>query len=88
MKKIKRQKFFFSFIKQTLSVLIDSNFSKVKGIKIIVKGRLNGVPRAKHKIISVGDVPVQSINEELDYSQTTVHNSSGSYGIKAWIVAK
>lgn len=88
LKKIKRQKFFLSFLKQVLSVLIDSNFSKVKGIKIIIKGRLNGVPRAKHKIISVGDVPVQSINEELDYSQTTVHNSSGSYGIKAWIVAK
>lgn len=88
LKKIKRQKLFFSFLKQSLSILIDSNFSKVKGIKIIVKGRLNGVPRAKHKIISVGDVPVQSINEELDYSQTTVHNSSGSYGIKAWIVAR
>ena len=88
LKKIKRQKLFFSFLKQALSILIDSNFSKVKGIKIIVKGRLNGVPRARHKIISVGDVPVQSINEELDYSQTTVHNSSGSYGIKAWVVAK
>nr|YP_009495404.1 ribosomal protein S3 [Cylindrotheca closterium]AWQ64051.1 ribosomal protein S3 [Cylindrotheca closterium] len=88
LKKIKRQKLFFSFLKQALSILIDSNFSKVKGVKIIVKGRLNGVPRAKHKIISVGDVPVQSINEELDYSQTTVHNSSGSYGIKAWIVGR
>ena len=88
LKKIKRQKLFFSFLKQALSILIDSNFSKVKGIKIIVKGRLNGVPRAKHKIISVGDVPVQSINEELDYSQTTIHNSSGSYGIKAWIVGR
>lgn len=88
LKKIKRQKLFFSFLKQALSILIDSNLSKVKGIKIIVKGRLNGVPRAKHKIISVGDVPVQSIHEELDYSQTTVHNSSGSYGIKAWIVGR
>jgi len=88
LKKIKRQKLFFSFLKQALSILIDSNLSKVKGIKIIVKGRLNGVPRAKHKIISVGDVPVQSINEELDYSQTTVHNSSGSYGIKVWIVGR
>lgn len=88
LKKIKRQKSFFSFLKQALSILIDSNFSKVKGIKIIVKGRLNGVPRAKHKIISVGDVPVQSINEELDYSQTAVHNSSGSYGIKVWVVAR
>ena len=88
LKKIKRQKLFFSFLKQALSILIDSNFSKVKGIKIIVKGRLNGVPRARHKIISIGDVPVQSINEELDYSQTTIHNSSGSYGIKAWVVAR
>lgn len=88
LKKIKRQKLFFSFLKQALSILIDSNFSKVKGVKIIVKGRLNGVPRAKHQIINIGDVPVQSINEDLDYSQTTVHNSSGSYGIKAWIVEK
>jgi len=88
LKKIKRQKLFFAFLKQTLSVLIDSNLSKVKGIKIIVKGRLNGVPRAKHKIITIGDIPVQSINEELDYSQTTVHNSSGSYGIKAWIIGR
>lgn len=87
-KKIKRHKFFLSFLKQALTVLIDSNFSKVKGIKIIVKGRLNGVPRAKHKIITIGDIPVQSIKETLDYSQATAHNSNGSYGIKVWIVEK
>lgn len=88
LRKIKRHKFFLAFLKQTLTVLIDSNFSKVKGIKILVKGRLNGVPRAKHKMITVGDIPVQSIKESLDYSQTTVHNSNGSYGIKVWIVEK
>lgn len=87
-KKIKRQKFFFSFIKQALTILIDSRFAKVKGVKIIVKGRLNGVPRAKHKIITVGDVPVQSLNKSLDYSQVTTHNSNGSYGIKVWIIEK
>jgi hypothetical protein len=87
-KKIKRHKFFLSFLKQTLTVLIDSNFSKVKGIKIMVRGRLNGVPRAKHKIITIGDIPVQSINETLNYAQTTAHNSNGSYGVKVWIVEK
>lgn len=87
-KKIKRQKFFFSFLKQALSILIDSRLSKVKGIKIIIKGRLNGVPRAKHKILTIGDIPVQSLNELLDYSQATTHNSNGSYGIKVWIVEK
>lgn len=84
-KKIKRHKFFLTFLKQTLTILSNSRFSTVKGIKIIIKGRLNGVPRAKHKIITIGDVPVQSINRNIDYSQATVHNANGSYGIKVWI---
>jgi hypothetical protein len=88
LKKIKRHKFLLSFLKQTLSILLSSNLSKVKGIKVIVKGRLNGVPRAKHKIITIGDIPVQSVSAKLDYSQTATHNSNGSYGIKVWIVEK
>lgn len=88
LKKAKRQKFFLSFLKQVLNVLLTSNLAKIKGVKIILKGRLNGVPRAKHKIIIVGDVPVQTISAKLDFSQTTVHNSNGSYGIKVWIVEK
>jgi ribosomal protein S3 len=87
-KKVKRHKFFLSFLKQALTILMKFNFSKVKGIKIMVKGRLNGVPRAKHKTISIGDVPVQSINEIVDYAQTSIHNSNGSYGVKVWIIEK
>lgn len=86
--KIKRQKFFLSFLKQSLTAMLNSTVSQVKGIKIILKGRLNGVPRAKHKIIVIGDVPVQSISEKIDYAQTTIHNSNGSYGIKVWVVEK
>lgn len=88
LKKIKRHKFLLSFLKQTLGFLLTSNLAKIKGVKIIVKGRLNGVPRAKHKILVVGDVPVQTISSKLDYYQTTTHNSNGSYGIKVWIVEK
>jgi len=87
-KKVKRHKFFLAFLKQTLTVLISSSLSKVKGSKIIVKGRLNGVPRANYKIITVGDVPVQSLKAKVDYSQVTIHNSNGSYGIKVWIIEK
>jgi len=87
-RKVKRHKFFLSFLKQTLTILISSNLSKVRGIKIIIKGRLNGVPRASHKIITIGDVPAQSINANIDYAQSTAHNSNGSYGIKVWIVEK
>jgi len=88
LKKIKRHKFFLSFLKQTLTILLNSDSSKIKGVKIIVKGRLNGVPRASQKIIVIGDVPAQTISAKLDYSQITIHNSNGSYGIKVWVVEK
>jgi ribosomal protein S3 len=87
-KKIKRHKFYLSFLKKTLTVLLNSTLSKVQGIKIIVKGRLNGAPRAKHKIITIGDVPTQRINANIDYSQTTSHNVNGSYGVKVWVIEK
>lgn len=87
-KKVKRHKFFLSFLKQAFAILLNFSSSRIKGIKIMITGRLNGVPRAKHKIITIGDVPIQSINETVDYCQTTTHNSNGSYGIKIWIVEK
>lgn len=88
LKKVKRHKFLLAFIKQTLTILLTSNLAKIKGVKILVKGRLNGVPRAKHKTIIIGDVPVQTIAAKLDYSQTAIHNSNGSYGIKVWVLEK
>ena len=87
-KKIKRHNFFLAFLKQALTLFVNSNFSKVDGIKIMVKGRLNGVPRARHKTITIGKVPVQTIATNLDFFQTACHNSNGSYGIKVWIVEK
>ena len=75
-------------MKQSLTVLSNSDQSKIKGVKIVIKGRLNGVPRAKQKMIVIGDVPTQSIAAKVDYSQTTIHNSSGSYGIQVWVAEK
>lgn len=88
LKKIKRQKFFLSFLKQSLTILSNSQPSRIKGVKIVIKGRLNGVPRAKQKIMIIGDVPAQSISANLDYAQTAIHNSNGSYGIQVWVVEK
>lgn len=88
LKTIKRHKLLFSFLKKTLSLFIETNFSKIKGVQIKIKGRLNGAPRAKHKIINVGDVPIHTFSSKVYYSQETVHNSNGSYGIKVWTVNK
>lgn len=88
LKKIKRQKFFLNFLKKTLYLFISSNFSRIKGIKLIIKGRLNGVPKAKHKILKIGDISIQTIDSNVDYSESTFHTVNGSYGIKVWIVEK
>ena len=58
------------------------------GIKILIKGRLNGVPRAKQKTLIIGKVPVQRISENINFHQTTTTSSTGSYGIKVWVIEK
>jgi len=68
--------------------LLNSNISVIKGLKIKIKGRLNGAPKAKHKSVTIGDVPTQSINSFLDYAQTAVHTKNGTYGIKVWVASK
>jgi ribosomal protein S3 len=53
---------FFKILKTTLTLFSNKAFSKLKGIKIKVKGRLNGAPRARHKTIKIGNVPVLTLS--------------------------
>lgn len=85
LKKLKRHNFFLKFIKTTL-VLFNKKFSNIDGIKIKIKGRFNGAPRAKHKIFLIGNgVPVLSIKSKVDYTETTAYTPNGTFGIKIWI---
>jgi|GEM_PF-2823557 len=88
LKRIKRHGFFFKFLKKVLIGIFFSKSSKVKGIKILIKGRINGRPRAKLKFFKIGNLPIQSINEKVDFSEAVAHNSNGTYGVKVWVVEK
>ena len=89
LKNTKKHNKFLSFIKKILKLLINSNFSKIKGIKIIISGKLNKARRKKKRVIKIGNIPAQTIKETLDYSQTSVtHNPNGSLGVKIWIIEK
>lgn len=87
LRKLKRHNFFLKFIKSILTIFILKTFSsKIKGIKIKVKGRFNGAPRAKHKIINIGkDMPVLTIGSKIDYSETTAYTINGTFGVKVWV---
>lgn len=88
LKKLKNHNFFLRFIKTTLTILRKTFPSLVKGIKIKVKGRINRRPRAKHKNIIIGNVPLITLSSCIDYSETTAYTSNGTLGVKIWICKK
>jgi ribosomal protein S3 len=89
LKKLKRHNFFLRFIKSVLNMFINKNFSRVKGIKIKIKGRINGSPRAKKKILNIGKrMPVLTLNSPISYAESTAFTLNGTLGVKVWINEK
>lgn len=83
---LKRHNFFLKFIKTTLTIFKNNTFSNLQGIKIKVKGRFNGAPRAKRKIIDIGKgVPVLTLKSNINYSEETAYTSNGTFGVKVWV---
>ena len=72
-----------------MTLFFNKTFSKCKGIKIKVKGRFNGAPRAKDKLINIKNgVPTLTINSKIDYAETTSFSPNGTFGVKVWIDEK
>lgn len=57
----------------------------VKGIKIEVSGRLNGIEIARKEWLKQGRMPLQTIRADIDYGFTEAHCSYGAIGVKAWL---
>ena len=82
---LKRHNYFLIFLKQVLDLLVKTKVSKMKGIKIVVKGRFNNVPRAKTKIILIGNIPIQTLEKDINYHESAAYTKNGTYGIKVWV---
>nr|QYB21280.1 ribosomal protein S3 [Diselma archeri]BBN66508.1 ribosomal protein S3 [Diselma archeri] len=57
----------------------------VKGVKIKMKGRLNGIERARKELAIQGIVPLQTLRAKIDYCYYAVQTVYGVLGIKIWI---
>lgn len=57
----------------------------VKGIKIMVSGRLGGADIARTETYMEGRLPLQTLKANLDYSTTEAQTKYGTTGIKVWI---
>lgn len=86
---MKRHSFFLIFVKRFIITLIsEKKFSNISGTKFAIKGRFNGVPRARKRIYESGKVPTQTINSNIDYHQATAYTPNGTFGVKVWICQK
>ena len=81
----KKDNYFIGFLKQALGVFVKSEVSNIKGIKLVIKGRINGAARARSIILQFGKLPLQSFNAKIDYSQSTAYTPNGTFGVKVWI---
>lgn len=84
----KKHNFFFNFLKESLKSMINKKFSKVEGIKIVIKGRTNNASRSRTKIINLGKISLISTNSKINYSESVSFTANGTIGVKVWISQK
>jgi len=59
--------------------------AEVKGIKVMISGRLNGAEIARSEWAVEGKVPLHTLRADIDYAVATAHTTYGALGIKVWI---
>lgn len=57
----------------------------VLGVKISLKGRLDGAEMARYEWGKKGRVPLQTIRADVDYADKTAFTAYGTIGVKVWI---
>lgn len=81
----KSQARFLVFVTNLLSYVYKSNTVNIKGIKVSINGRINGVPRSKAWNSSEGRLSLQRIDTEIDYYYLPSQTVYGTFGVKVWI---
>jgi len=65
-----------------------SQAKDVQGVKIMIKGRLDGNEIARKEWLRKGRIPLQTLRANIDYAQATAYTTYGTVGIKVWIYKK
>jgi hypothetical protein len=65
--------------------LLLSKYKNIKGIKMVLNGRLSGKTRASTVKITRGSSNLNSISADHYYVQTSIYTQYGAFGLKLWI---
>jgi len=58
---------------------------EIKGVRMEVAGRLNGIEIARKEWLRQGRMPRQTIRADIDYAQVEAYCTYGVIGVKVWI---
>ncbi len=62
-----------------------SQNKNVKGVKIAVKGRLDGTEMARREWLKDGRIPLQTLRADIDFAKVNAYTTYGVVGVKVWI---
>ena len=74
---------FRQVLKKTIERVITNR--EVKGIRMEVAGRLNGIEIARREWLGQGQMPRNTIRADIDYAQDEAQCTYGKIGIKVWV---
>jgi len=81
-RQLEERKRFRRVCKQTISRIMKN---KALGVKIMVKGRLDGSEMARMETFREGRVPLHTLRADIDYSYEIARTTYGTIGVKVWI---
>jgi len=79
---LKRRVPYKRVVRRTLDRL--SQRREIKGLKIKIKGRLDGSEIARKETFKQGSLPLHTLRAKIDYAQERAYTNYGVVGIKVW----
>lgn len=86
-KKKKIHRGYLNFINKILKEYFKMN-SKILGYKLQVKGRINGSKRKRKLVYQEGQIPLSSLNKNIQYTFDEFITKSGICSVKMWFYLK
>ncbi|MDD5033029.1 MAG: 30S ribosomal protein S3 [Candidatus Pacebacteria bacterium] len=70
-------------MKQTIEKVMANR--GVKGVKVVLSGRLGGAEMSRREWLSQGKMPLQTLRADVDFAKARAHLPYGDIGVKVWI---
>ncbi len=81
--RIEKRMPFRRVIKQAISTA--ESYKEVKGVRVQVSGRLNGVAIARTEWVQKGSLPRNTLRADIDYGFSQARCTYGVIGVKVWL---